>query len=237
MRKALAALPGAADTTLRIAEMCNLKLDLSRQYLPQFHVEDGSPPEKELRRLATAGLAKRFPAGAAPENYRERLENELKVIEGKGYSSYFLIVNDFVQYARNNGIPASPRGSGDSNGWQMERQLGRTRNRRHFNFYGKFPGDLFQPAPGCVRGFGDKIKSAQAERIQCGIRALGSVAADHDDGNGISLDDLAKHIEAVHPRHFQIERDDVGAQLLYFFQSQKAIHRCSHHLDGPIALQ
>jgi DNA polymerase-3 subunit alpha len=112
MRAALAAMPGAADTTLRIAEMCNLKLDLSRQYLPQFHVPDGSPPEKELRRLATAGLAKRFPAGAAPENYRDRLENELKVIEGKGYSSYFLIVNDFVQYARDNGIPAGPRGSG-----------------------------------------------------------------------------------------------------------------------------
>ena len=59
MRQALAQLPGAADSTLRIAEMCNLKLDLSKQYLPHFHVPDGSPPEKELRRLATAGLAER----------------------------------------------------------------------------------------------------------------------------------------------------------------------------------
>jgi DNA polymerase III subunit alpha len=112
MRKALAHLPGAADGTLRVAEMCGLKLDLSRQYLPHFPIEGGRTPEAELERLAREGLAGRFHASGAPDHYRQRLESELKVIADKGYSSYFLIVNDFVQYARRSGIPAAPRGSG-----------------------------------------------------------------------------------------------------------------------------
>jgi len=112
MRQALAGLDGAADATLRIAEMCDVSLDFSATHLPVFRPDDGSTPEAYLRRLADEGLAARFEGREVPEEYRRRLQRELEVIEGKGYSSYFLIVNDFVQYARRHDIPAAPRGSG-----------------------------------------------------------------------------------------------------------------------------
>ncbi len=111
MREALKDLPGAADNTLRIAEMCNVKLDFKKKYLPVFTTPSGESADSYLSKLAWEGLAGRFPEGAA-ENYKKRLEWEIKVIADKGYSSYFLIVNDFVQYARRNNIPAAPRGSG-----------------------------------------------------------------------------------------------------------------------------
>ena len=112
MRLALAAWPEAADSTLRIAEMCDVKLELGAQHLPHFHTSDGRSPNQELGLLAREGLAKRFDGRDVPQQYAERLESELKVITDKGYSSYFLIVNDFGQYARRNDIPAGPRGSG-----------------------------------------------------------------------------------------------------------------------------
>lgn len=104
--------PEAVRNTMRIAEMCNLKLDTSKKHLPVFRTPDGSSPDEYLRRLAEEGLAARFGGSEVPEDYRRRLAWELQVIALKGYSSYFLIVNDFVQFARQNGIPAMPRGSG-----------------------------------------------------------------------------------------------------------------------------
>lgn len=111
MRQALKDLPGAADSTLRIAEMCDVKLDFTAKHLPAFPVPDGTTDDAYLRVMAYEGLKRRFPGGA-PDAYVQRLEWELKVIADKGYSSYFLIVNDFVQYARSNSIPSAPRGSG-----------------------------------------------------------------------------------------------------------------------------
>ncbi len=111
MRRALHECPAAVDATRRIAEMCNVELDFSSHHLPHFPTPDGEDPDRHLRRLAEQGLAARFD-GEVPKEYAERLNWELEVISQKGYSSYFLIVNDFVQYARDNDIPAAPRGSG-----------------------------------------------------------------------------------------------------------------------------
>jgi DNA polymerase-3 subunit alpha len=112
MREALRAWPAAADNTLRIAEMCNVEIDFSAKHLPHFPTPDGQGPAEHLRELAEDGLRRRFAGREVPGDYAERLQRELGVIEKKGYSSYFLIVNDFVQYARRNNIPAAPRGSG-----------------------------------------------------------------------------------------------------------------------------
>ncbi|MCX7818854.1 MAG: DNA polymerase III subunit alpha [Kiritimatiellae bacterium] len=121
MAEALGEWPEAVANTLRIAEMCDLRLDFSRKHLPQFPTPDGSSPDEYLRRLAHEGLRARFGGREPPAPYRERLDRELAVIAGKGYSSYFLIVNDFVQFARRNGIPAAPRGSGVATllGWAL----------------------------------------------------------------------------------------------------------------------
>ncbi|MCD6364907.1 MAG: DNA polymerase III subunit alpha [Planctomycetes bacterium] len=112
MRQALAQWPQAADNTLKIAEMCDVSLDFTGQHLPAFDTPDGSSPGEYLQKIAWEGLANRFAGREIPQDYRERLERELTVIRDKGYSSYFLIVNDFVQYAHRNDIPAAPRGSG-----------------------------------------------------------------------------------------------------------------------------
>jgi len=118
MRHALREMPAAADNTLKIAEMCNVELDFSAKHLPVFHTPDGQGADEYLSELAREGLRTRFDGGA-PQEYKDRLDWELKVIADKGYSSYFLIVNDCVQFARSNDIPASPRGSavGTLLGW------------------------------------------------------------------------------------------------------------------------
>jgi DNA polymerase III subunit alpha len=104
--------PEAIRNTARIADMCDLKLDFSRKHLPFFRSPDGATPDDHLRAKAYEGLSGRFGQVDPPPEYLERLDRELKVIEGKGYSSYFLIIDDFVRFARDHHIPASPRGSG-----------------------------------------------------------------------------------------------------------------------------
>jgi len=111
MRAALKDLPEAADGTLKIAEMCSPKLSFRKKHLPVFPTPDGESAKDYLARLALEVLNRRFD-GRPPEEYRSRLARELEVIDGKGYSSYILIVHDFVQFARRSGIPIGARGSG-----------------------------------------------------------------------------------------------------------------------------
>ncbi|MGA2266144.1 MAG: DNA polymerase III subunit alpha [Phycisphaerae bacterium] len=111
MRQALAAWPGAADNTLKIAQMCQPKLAVGRKHLPVFHTPDNVPAKDYLAKIAVEALAKKF-SGRPPAEYVQRLQRELEVIEGKGYSGYLLIVHDFVQFARQNDIPIGARGSG-----------------------------------------------------------------------------------------------------------------------------
>ena len=111
MRQALTDFPGAADNTLRIAEMCDVELDFSARHLPGFRTPDGENPDDYLRNLAFKKLRGRC-KGEPSEEYRNRMDRELKVIKDKGFSSYFLIVHDFVDYARSHSIPANARGSG-----------------------------------------------------------------------------------------------------------------------------
>jgi len=111
MRQALSGLEEAADNTLRIAEMCNVDFKFT-EHLPVFRTPNGESADDYMAALARQGLAARFEGATVPDAYAQRLERELAVIKDKGYASYFLIVWDFVRYARENRIPAAPRGSG-----------------------------------------------------------------------------------------------------------------------------
>ncbi len=111
MREALREYPRAFDNTVRIAEMCDLKLDFSAKHLPVFQTPEGQSASEYLRQLAFEGLDHHL-GGAPPEHYTQRLERELEVIAGKQYCSYVLIVHDFVRYAAENNIPCGARGSG-----------------------------------------------------------------------------------------------------------------------------
>jgi len=102
-------LPEAVENTLRIAERCHLQLE-TRPLLPRFEVPNGEAAERYLRRLAEEGLRVRYPE--MPPAVRDRFEGELRVITEMGYAPYFLIVSDFIAYARSHGVAVGPgRGS------------------------------------------------------------------------------------------------------------------------------
>jgi DNA polymerase-3 subunit alpha len=110
-------IPEAIENTLTIAKRCNLELRLGENYLPHFPVPDGYNQNEWLRHQAKQGLEKRMQTGFIPRDrisvYQQRLDNELDVIIGMGFPGYFLIVADFIQWAKNQAIPVGPgRGSG-----------------------------------------------------------------------------------------------------------------------------
>ncbi|MBI3574269.1 MAG: DNA polymerase III subunit alpha, partial [Gammaproteobacteria bacterium] len=119
MVELFADIPEALANSVDIARRCNVRMELGRYFLPDFPVPPGTVIDDVLRRQTQAGLQARLariPEGgrrAPPEAYAERLKLELEVIVKMGFAGYFLIVADFIQWAKNNGVPVGPgRGSG-----------------------------------------------------------------------------------------------------------------------------
>jgi DNA polymerase-3 subunit alpha len=111
MASSFAEWPEAVPTTLEIAERCEIEIELGKLLLPRYPTPDGSEPEAMLRRIAAEGLRARY-GDPPPAEAVERLEFELGVIEEMGFSSYFLIVWDFIRYAKESGVAVGPgRGS------------------------------------------------------------------------------------------------------------------------------
>ena len=103
--------PDAVKRTLEIAERCNVEIKLDQTLLPHFEVPDGHTVDSYLETLCSEGMQHRY--GAESGKHKERLQYELSVIRKMGFSAYFLIVWDFVHWAKNNGVPVGPgRGSG-----------------------------------------------------------------------------------------------------------------------------
>ena len=110
MRTTFADLPDALASTIDVADMVDLKLQLGATLLPPFDVPDGLTPDQYLRKLVEDGIRWRFETPTAA--ITERANNELSVISQTGYASYFLIVWDFYKFARQQGIVVGPgRGS------------------------------------------------------------------------------------------------------------------------------
>ena len=116
-------LPQAIQNTVEISKRCSVKLDLGNNYLPNFPIPDGSSVESYLSHLSQGGLEarlKQINRGKAEDvlqsmstPYDQRLQLELDVINSMGFAGYFLIVADFIQWAKQNGVPVGPgRGSG-----------------------------------------------------------------------------------------------------------------------------
>ena len=102
--------PDALENTQRIADACNLEFTFGKYHLPQFAVPAGETAQSYIRRLCEEGFAAKY-KGRHPE-YHRQLDYELDMIEQMGFTDYFLIVSDFVGFARSQGIPVGPgRGS------------------------------------------------------------------------------------------------------------------------------
>jgi DNA polymerase-3 subunit alpha len=111
MIESFAEWPEAVPSSVEIAERCSLEIELGGLLLPRYPTENGEEPEAMLRRVAEEGLRARY-GDPPPAEAIERFEFELGVIEEMGFSSYFLIVWDFVRYAKENGVAVGPgRGS------------------------------------------------------------------------------------------------------------------------------
>ncbi len=100
----------ACDNTMAIAERCNVEVDLKTRHAPRFEPPEEKTPEDYLNELCYEGAKERY--GQITEHIKERLDRELKVIESKGFASYFLIVWDFCKFAHENSIAIGARGSG-----------------------------------------------------------------------------------------------------------------------------
>ena len=102
--------PEAVENTQRIADRCQLEFTFGKYHLPEFKLPPGYDSPTYLRKLCDEGFAQRY--GDEKPDYRQQLEYELAMIEKMGFTDYFLIVSDFVRYAREAGIPVGPgRGS------------------------------------------------------------------------------------------------------------------------------
>jgi DNA polymerase-3 subunit alpha len=110
MRQLFADTVQACDNTMAVAERCNVELDLKARHAPRFEPPDEKTPESYLTELCNEGAKERY--GQITEHIKERLDRELKVIESKGFASYFLIVWDFCKFAHENNIAIGARGSG-----------------------------------------------------------------------------------------------------------------------------
>lgn len=123
MIKLFAGYPQAVNNTLEIASRCNLELDFSKIHLPKYSPPNGKTKEEFLKDLCDQGLIRRF--GTTDQAVSGRMEFELNVIKKMGYTSYFLIVWDFIHYAKSIGIPVGP-GRGSAAGSLVSYLLGIT---------------------------------------------------------------------------------------------------------------
>ena len=112
MRRLFREYPEACDNTLAIAERCEVAFDTSANYMPRFPVPEGENEESWFIKEVEAGLHQRYPNGI-PADVRDRANYETRVIVQMGFPGYFLVVADFIQWSKRNGIRVGPgRGSG-----------------------------------------------------------------------------------------------------------------------------
>ena len=105
-------IPGACENTLEIAERCNVEFNTKANYMPNFPVPEGENEESWFVKEVEKGLHYRFPQGI-PDRVRKQAEYEVGVITSMGFPGYFLVVADFINWAKRNGIRVGPgRGSG-----------------------------------------------------------------------------------------------------------------------------
>ena len=141
MKQLFAYCPESIENTIRIAERCNLTFATGSFFLPQFEVNPDETLDERLAKEAKAGLEvllANIPNGSdekVREQYESRLQHELEIIRSMGFAGYFLIVSDFIQYAKKKNIPVGP-GRGSAAGSLVAYTTGITSiNPIHYNLF------------------------------------------------------------------------------------------------------
>ena len=112
LREVFKDFPGAIENTVKIAEKCNVEFEFGENLIPSFSTPNNEKPKDYLRTLCEEGLKERFEKKKVPKEYLERLDFELSLVNKMGFDTYFLIVQDFVKFAKEQGILVGPgRGS------------------------------------------------------------------------------------------------------------------------------
>ncbi len=107
--------PEAVSNTAKIAELCNVDFTFGVHHLPEFKHPQGLGGYSYFEELCRNGFRQRYPDG--DEDYRERLRFEMDMIHRMGFVDYFLIVSDFILYAKNNGFPSVPAAAPPPEAW------------------------------------------------------------------------------------------------------------------------
>ncbi|HSI14649.1 MAG TPA: DNA polymerase III subunit alpha, partial [Chthoniobacter sp.] len=124
MRTLFRDFPAACDNTLAIAERCNITIDTSPKY-PNYTPPAGKEQNQYLREITLAGMRRRYGSDADSEIVQKRFELEISVLEKQGFTNYFLIVWDFINWAKEHGIPVGP-GRGSAAGSMIAYAMGIT---------------------------------------------------------------------------------------------------------------
>jgi DNA polymerase-3 subunit alpha len=161
MKVKFAHLPEAIAATLAIAERCNLDLDLGKVRIPRFPLEKGQEPMAVLLQKARKGLEERVLANQVEGDldYNQRLDTELRKIAHLGLADYFLLVADFVQFARTKGVPVGP-GSGSAASSLTAHVLGITKidPLKHGLLFERLINPLSPEFPDMELGFGMEMR-------------------------------------------------------------------------------
>ncbi|UCG13934.1 MAG: DNA polymerase III subunit alpha [Deltaproteobacteria bacterium] len=161
MKTEFAHLPEAIGATVSIAERCNVDFDLGKIHLPRFPLERGQEAQAFLVQKARSGLKERVTGEKAAEErqYRQRLDRELETIQRLHLADYFLVISDFVEFARRTGVPVGP-GSGSASSSLTAYALGITEidPLRHDLLFEHLVNPLSPELPHIDLGFGMEMR-------------------------------------------------------------------------------
>lgn len=121
MSKLFSYVPEAIENTEIIKNRCNVEIEFHQKHLPNFEIEEDMTHAEYLHRLCEDGLKKRY--GDVSDDIKDRMEKEFNIINSMGYVDYFLVVRDFIMFAKDNGIPVGP-GRGSAAGSVVSYALG-----------------------------------------------------------------------------------------------------------------
>jgi DNA polymerase-3 subunit alpha len=197
MRKALSAFPPEAITnTLEIANRCQLELDYGDSIMPQCDVPEGYTEDSYLEKLCDDGLNKKY-NGEISSEIKKQLDHELSVIKQTGYSGYFLILWDYVNYARQQGFPLTARGSAASSLALYALDVINFNPMEHGCLFERFLNlERFDP-PDIDIDFADEVRQPVIDYLveKYGAESVGNIAAFHSLGARGAIRDVGRALD------------------------------------------